>query len=63
LRRRGPLECYLESDRATETQRRLAEKLLAYRRAEAQLFEEGKPPRCILIVVPGPRRLTTMRRA
>lgn len=59
----GPIECYLEWDRATETQQRLAEKLLAYRRAEEELFEEGKPPRCILIVVPGPRRLTTLRRA
>jgi len=59
----GPIECYLEWDRATETQQRLAEKLLAYRLAEAELFEEGKPPRCILFVVPGPRRLTTLRRA
>jgi Replication-relaxation len=59
----GPIECYLEWDRATETQERLAEKLLAYRRAEAELFDEGKPPRCILFVVPGPRRLTTLRRA
>jgi Replication-relaxation len=59
----GPIECYLEWDRATETQQRLAEKLLAYRRAEAELFDEGKPPRCILFVVPGPRRLTTLRRA
>jgi hypothetical protein len=36
----GPIECYLEWDRATETQTRLAEKLLAYRRVEAELFEE-----------------------
>jgi len=48
----GPIECYLEWDRATETQARLAEKLLAYRLAEAELFEEGKPPRGILFVVP-----------
>src|SRR5918994_6130587 len=32
--RAGPIECYLEWDRATEPQRRLAAKLLAYRRAE-----------------------------
>ena len=61
--RAGPIECYLEWDRATETQRRLTEKLLAYRRAEAELFDEGKQPRCILFVVPGPRRLETLRRA
>src|SRR5438876_8453404 len=61
--RAGPIECYLEWDRATETQERLAEKLLAYRRAEADLFEQGKPPRCVLFVVPGPRRLETLRRA
>jgi hypothetical protein len=48
----GSIECYLEWDRATETQARLAEKLLAYRLAEAELFEEGKPPRGILFVVP-----------
>jgi hypothetical protein len=59
----GSIECYLEWDRATETQERLAEKLLAYRRAEAGLYEEGKSPRCILFVVPGPRRLETLRRA
>jgi hypothetical protein len=59
----GPIECYLEWDRATETQERLAEKLLAYRRAEAELFDEGKSPRCILFVVPGARRLATLRRA
>jgi hypothetical protein len=59
----GPIECYLEWDRATEPQQRLAEKLLAYRRAEADLFDEGKPPRCILFVVPGERRLQTLRRA
>jgi len=59
----GPIECYVEWDRATETQERLAEKLLAYRLAGAELFEEGKPARCILFVVPGPRRLATLRRA
>jgi Replication-relaxation len=59
----GPIECYLEWDRATETQERLAEKFVAYRRAEAELYDEGKPPRCILFVVPGSRRLTTLRRA
>ncbi len=59
----GPIECYLEWDRATETQERLAEKLLAYRRAEAELFEEAEQPRCMLFVVHGPRRLGTLRRA
>ena len=59
----GPIECYLEWDRATETQERLAEKLLAYRIAEAHLYSEGTEPRCILFVVPGTRRLETLRRA
>jgi len=59
----GPIECYLEWDRATETQTRLAEKLLAYRLAEAELYEEAEQPRCVLFVVPGPRRLGTLRRA
>jgi len=59
----GPIECYLEWDRATETQERLAAKLLAYRLAEAELYEEGERPRCVLFVVPGPRRLETLRRA
>jgi hypothetical protein len=59
----GPIECYLEWDRATETQERLAEKLLAYRLAEAHLYSEGTEPRCILFVVTGPRRLETLRRA
>jgi hypothetical protein len=44
----GPIECYLEWDRATETRERLAEKLLAYRLAEAHLYSEGSEPRCIL---------------
>lgn len=61
--RAGPIECYLEWDRATETQQRLAEKLLAYRLAEVELFEEGRPARCILFVVPGPRRLATLHHA
>jgi len=59
----GPIECYLEWDRATETQERLAEKLMAYRRAESRLYDEGQEPRCILFVVPGSRRLETLRRA
>jgi hypothetical protein len=59
----GPIECYLEWDRATETQERLAEKLLAYRLAEAELFDDGRPTRCVLFVVPGSRRLETLRRA
>jgi hypothetical protein len=59
----GAVECYLEWDRATETQQRLAEKLLAYRYAEAHLYSVGTEPRCILFVVPGDRRLETLRRA
>jgi len=59
----GPIECYLEWDRGTETQERLAEKLLAYRRAEARLSGASAQPRCILVVVPGERRLETLRRA
>ena len=59
----GPIECYLEWDRATETQERLAKKLLAYRLAEAHLYSRGIEPRCILFVVPGDRRLETLRRA
>jgi hypothetical protein len=59
----GPVECYLEWDRATETQERLAEKLLGYRLAEAHLYSEGREPRGILFVVPGSRRLETVRRA
>lgn len=59
----GPIECYLEWDRATETQERLAEKLLCYRLAEAHLYSDAAEPRCILFVVPGERRLETLRRA
>jgi hypothetical protein len=59
----GPIECYLEWDRATETQTRLAEKLLAYRRCEARLYDDGKEPCCVVFVVPGARRLETLRRA
>jgi hypothetical protein len=59
----GPIECYLEWDRATETQKRLADKLRAYRRAEGRLYHEGNEPRCILFVVPGKRRLETLRLA
>jgi hypothetical protein len=59
----GPIECYLEWDRATETQERLTEKLLAYRLAEGRLYGDGTEPRCILFVVPGTRRLETLRRA
>jgi Replication-relaxation len=59
----GPIECHLEWDRATETQERLAEKLLGYRVAEAHLYGEGIEPRCILFVVPGSRRLETLRGA
>ena len=36
----GPIECFLEWDRATETQARLAEKIERYRVAEAKLRDE-----------------------
>ncbi|MCP9486395.1 MAG: replication-relaxation family protein [Gaiellaceae bacterium MAG52_C11] len=58
----GVIECYLEWDRSTETQARLAEKLLVYRRAEARLHGEAGE-RALLIVLPGERRLGTLRRA
>lgn len=58
----GAIECYLEWDRSTETQARLGEKLLLYRRAEARLHGEAGE-RSLLFVLPGERRLETLRRA
>lgn len=58
----GAIECHLEWDRGTETQQRLTEKLIAYRRAEARLYAEAAE-RSVLFVVPGERRLQTLRRA
>lgn len=58
----GPIECFLEWDRATETQARLAEKIEHYQIAEAKLHDETQM--CsVLFVVPGPGRIETLRRA
>jgi Replication-relaxation len=58
----GPIECFLEWDRATETQARLAEKIEHYRVAEARLHDETQL--CsVLFVVPGRGRIETLRRA
>jgi hypothetical protein len=58
----GPIECFLEWDRATETQERLQEKIEHYQIAEAKLHDATQV--CsVLFVVPGQGRLTTLRRA
>jgi hypothetical protein len=58
----GPIECFLEWDRATETQARLAEKIEHYQVAEARLHDETQM--CsVLFVVPGRGRIETLRRA
>jgi hypothetical protein len=58
----GPVDCYLEWDRGTETQARLAEKLEHYRLAEGRLRDQVRM-RNVLFVVPGQRRVETLRRA
>ncbi len=58
----GPIECFLEWDRATETQERLQEKIEHYQIAEAKLHDATQ--RCsVLFVVPGQGRITTPHRA
>ncbi len=58
----GPIECFLEWDRGTETQERLQEKIEHYQIAEAKLHNETQI--CsVLFVVPGQGRITTLRRA
>lgn len=58
----GPIECFLEWDRATETQARLAEKIEHYQVAEARLHDETQI--CsVLFVVPSRGRIETLRRA
>ncbi len=58
----GPIECFLEWDRATETQARLTEKIEHYQIAEAKLHDETQM--CsVLFVVPGRGRIETLRRA
>lgn len=58
----GAIECYLEWDRGTEPQAVLTEKLDRYRVAEGALHG-GAGLRNALFVVPGPRRIQTLRRA
>ncbi len=58
----GVIECFLEWDRATETQQRLEEKIERYQLAEARLHDETQMCN-VLFVVPGPGRIATLRRA
>jgi hypothetical protein len=58
----GALDLLLEWDRGTETSDCLSEKLRRYRLAERQLRHDDTEPRSILFVVPGPRRLQTLRK-
>lgn len=58
----GTIECFLEWDRATETQQRLEEKIERYQLAEARLHDETQMCN-VLFVVPGPGRIATLRRA
>jgi Replication-relaxation len=56
------IECLVELDRATEPGERLTEKFTRYRVAERKLRYHDHEPRSILFVVPGDRRLETLRR-
>jgi hypothetical protein len=58
----GAIDLLLEWDRGTETSDCLSEKLRRYRLAERQLRHDDTEPRSILFVVPGPRRLQTLRK-
>lgn len=58
----GPIECYLEWDRGTETRSVLMRKLDGYRLAEGRLHDE--PQLCnVLFVAPGRGRIETLRHA
>jgi Replication-relaxation len=57
----GPVDLLLEWDRGTETLDRLDGKLRRYRMAEYKLKYEDDESRCILFVLPGPRRLENVR--
>jgi hypothetical protein len=57
----GAVDLLLEWDRGTETQERLWEKLRRYRNAEHKVDYDERGPRSVLFVVPGPRRLRTLR--
>jgi hypothetical protein len=59
----GPIECYLEWDRGTETGKTLMYKLDAYRLAEGRLHFDALESCNVLFVVPGPGRIATLRRA
>jgi hypothetical protein len=59
---RGPVECYLEWDRGTETGERLIWKLDGYRLAEGRLHFDATEACNVLFVVPGPGRIATLRR-
>jgi hypothetical protein len=54
----GPIECYLEWDRGTETLARLTHKLTLYRHAEVHSGE--RRPVNVLFVVPSERRLRAL---
>ena len=58
----GAIDLLLEWDRGTEPSDCLYEKLRRYRLAERQLRHDDTEPRSILFVVPGPRRLQTLRK-
>jgi hypothetical protein len=58
----GAIECFLEWDRATETQQRLEDKIERYKLAEARLHDQTQMCN-VLFVVPGPGRIATLRRA
>jgi hypothetical protein len=57
----GAIDLLLEWDGGTETSDCLYEKLRRYRLAERQLRYDDAEPRSVLFVVPGPRRLQTLR--
>jgi hypothetical protein len=59
----GAIECWLEWDRGTETQERLESKLHGYWNTEHHLRLLDPGPRNVLFVVPGKRRIETLRRA
>ncbi len=61
--RAGAVDLLLEWDRGTETQERLWEKLRRYRTAEHKIDYDERGPRSVLFVVPGARRLRTLRDA
>jgi hypothetical protein len=59
----GPVDCYLEWDRGTETQETLMHKLDGYRLGEGKLHWDAKQACNVLFVVPGVGRIATLRRA